>query len=381
MLHLHHLLALVVPCVSATFSFASVFSSGMTLQSGADPAARVWGWAGAGDTVAVYQRGFNQSAGAWARPALACTATARASDGLWLAQLPPTPAGGPYRLEFYAATAAGAPTVNATLDWLWFGDVFLFSGQSNVGIQVSDVLGPKNESAWAMAQTLNDHYGVRALQVPQGAVAASPLAQVLTAGFQLTWAPLSNTTVSGFSALAAFTTAGFVDVVGARNNNSAGAIQAAWGGTSINIWLPAAAVAACPTTFAQAPATVDEGPSAPGSVDSSAYNAMIAPLAVGPLALKGVVWYQVIAGGWARWALLLAHSPLTHPHPPLLYTPRRARTTSSRAAPATTPARCPRSLPPGAPPLRSPSSSLASCSWRPTRAPTAARWQRSATCS
>jgi len=286
---------LVLPALAsaASFSFSSLFSNGMTLQAGSDPAARLWGWADAGATVTVYQRDFNHTGGAWARPWLACITTARASDGLWVAQLPPTPAGGPYRLEAYAVTAAGAPLVNATLDWLWFGDVFLFSGQSNVGIQVSDVLGPKNESAWAMAQTLNDHYGVRALQVPQGAVAASPLAQVLTAGFQLTWAPLSNTTVSGFSALGAFTTAGFVDVVGARNNNSAGAIQAAWGGTSINIWLPAAAVAACPTTFAQAPATVEEGPSAPGSVDSSAYNAMIAPLTVGPLALKGVVWYQV----------------------------------------------------------------------------------------
>ena len=41
------------------------------------------------------------------------------------------------------------------------------------------------------------------------------------------------------------------DLVGGRVNNSFGAIQSAWGGTSINIWLSAAGVAKCPTTFPQ----------------------------------------------------------------------------------------------------------------------------------
>ena len=43
----------------------------------------------------------------------------------------------------------------------------------------------------------------------------------------------------------------------------------------------------------QVPATIEEGPSAPPSVDSTAFNALIAPLTVGPLRIKGVVWYQV----------------------------------------------------------------------------------------
>ena len=279
---------------SGAFSFASIFSNGMTLQSGGSPAARVWGWAAANASVTVYQRGFNHTGGVWASPALACTAFARPSDGLWVAQLPPTPAGGPYRLEFYASLG-GASLVNSTIDWVWFGDVFLYSGQSNVGIPVAAVLGPKNESTWEMLQYLNAFYSVRALQIPQGVVAASPQAQISTTAFQLAWAPLSNTTVNSFSALGAFTTAGFEDVVGSLNNRSAGAIEACWGGTSINIWLPEEAVARCPTTFAQTAATVEEGPSAPGSMDSTAYNAMIAPLTVGPLAIKGLVWYQVRA--------------------------------------------------------------------------------------
>jgi hypothetical protein len=120
------------PALGGVFTLASLFGNGMTLQAGDSPTARVWGWADAGASVAVYQRGFNKSGGAWGRPTLAATATACGADGLWIAQLPPTPAGGPYRLEFYATTAAGASIANATLDWLWHGDVFLFSGQSNM---------------------------------------------------------------------------------------------------------------------------------------------------------------------------------------------------------------------------------------------------------
>jgi sialate O-acetylesterase len=300
-------LALASAVHGAAFSFAKIFSSGMTLQS-ADPAARVWGWAGAGTSVAVWQRGFNQTAGAWASPSLVCTAAARPSDGLWIAQLNPTPAGGPYRLEFYA-TVAGASIANATLDWLWFGDVFLFSGQSNMGIPVSAVRGPANESSWAMEQTLNAYYATRGLQISQGVVATSPQAEISTAGFQLSWAPFSNTTMSGFSAVGAYTSAGFVDAAGSFNNRSVGAIQAEWGGTSINIWLPQEAVEACPTPFNQTAATVEEGPSSPGSLDSSAWNAMIAPLTVGPLAIKGIVWLQgennVIQGGPAYYACAL----------------------------------------------------------------------------
>ena len=127
----HIVLFLALPCLSlaaGSFTFSSIFSNGMTLQSGDSPAARVWGWTDPGATVTVYQRNFNHTgSGGWAHPYLACTTTARPSDGLWVAQLPPTPAGGPWRLEFYAVSSSLVSVANATLDWLWFGDVFLGS--------------------------------------------------------------------------------------------------------------------------------------------------------------------------------------------------------------------------------------------------------------
>lgn len=92
--------------------------------------------------------------------------------------------------------------------------------------------------------------------------------------------------------MGAFTAAGLVDVAGSHFNNSGGVIQAAWGGTPINIWMDPTAIAKCPTTYAQLSPDMEQGPTQPGSIDSAAYNTMIAPLTVGPLAVKGFLWYQ-----------------------------------------------------------------------------------------
>lgn len=193
---------------AAQFSISSVFGNGMTLQAG-DPGAVIWGWAEAASSVAVYQRSFNSSESAWGRPALATTANANGTDGLWIAQLPPTAAGAVYRLEFYATSPTGASIANATLDWLWFGDVFLFSGQSNMEIAVSGSRGPQNESAWEMEQYLNPYYGLRTLQVAPMTVALTPQAQLPPQSFQGGWSPMNNISSVGFSAVAAYTASGF----------------------------------------------------------------------------------------------------------------------------------------------------------------------------
>jgi hypothetical protein len=114
-----------------------------------------------------------------------------------------------YRLEFYAVTASGATIANSTLDWLWFGDVFLFSGQSNMEIPVSSSRGPNNESAWAMEQYLNSYYGLRTLQVAPMSVAGQPQVELPPQSFQGGWLPMNNVTSVGYSAVAAYVSAGF----------------------------------------------------------------------------------------------------------------------------------------------------------------------------
>ena len=92
--------------------------------------------------------------------------------------------------------------------------------------------GPNNESSWEMMQTLNGFYSARALQLSQGVVAVSPQAEISTHGFELGWTAFNNVSLAPFSAVGAYTTAGFVSIAGKFNNDSAGAIESCWGGTS-----------------------------------------------------------------------------------------------------------------------------------------------------
>lgn len=59
-----------------------------------------------------------------------------------------------------------------------------------------------------------------------------------------------------------------------------------WGGTPIEYWMSPAALLKCTP-----PPRIRSRDFAPDS--SSMYNSMIAPLTLGPLALTGVLWYQV----------------------------------------------------------------------------------------
>src|SRR5512137_1484098 len=103
--------ALAAPAmVRADVRLPALVGSHMVLQR--DAPSRVWGWAAPGETVRV-------SVGAASGEA---TATA---DGRWSVDLPPQASGGPF-----AMTIAGRRTTR--LEDVWFGEVWVASGQSNM---------------------------------------------------------------------------------------------------------------------------------------------------------------------------------------------------------------------------------------------------------
>lgn len=109
------------------FRLASVFGEAMTLQAG-PPGARIWGWANPGTLVNItISNGTSPFT-------LIANGTAGDGDGLWISQLPEMAAGGPYNLALYTSTGVAMMIV-----YVLFGDVWLASGQSNMGYQVRNL--------------------------------------------------------------------------------------------------------------------------------------------------------------------------------------------------------------------------------------------------
>ena len=106
---------LCMACTQAPVRLPAVFSDHMVVQR--DRPVPVWGWTATDAKVTL----------SWQESRIVAKADGK---GFWQAELPATPAGGPYSLQ-----------VNGTLvDDILVGDVFLCSGQSNMELPVSRCL-------------------------------------------------------------------------------------------------------------------------------------------------------------------------------------------------------------------------------------------------
>ena len=110
------------------------------------------------------------------------------------------------------------------------------------------------------------------------------------------WSIASNTSLPGFSATCWYTAK---EVLTLRAATSPfpdawavplGLVASSWGGTPIRAWATPAVWDACAALYPYPPGEGQTGPSP--STPSTLYNAMLAPLAVGPMRVAGVVWFQ-----------------------------------------------------------------------------------------
>ncbi len=299
-----------MPVSSAELTLARLFSNGAVLQR--DRPVPVWGWADAGTTVTV----------AFAGQEVSATADAQ---GAWHATLAALPASSEPR----TLTVRSAQTL--TVSDVLVGDVWLASGQSNMGVPLA--------SAHNAAEALPH------------ATAAEPQRDVTGV-----WQAATSATAGRFSAVAYF----FARDLRARLNVPVAIVHSSWGGTPAQAWTSIAAlrqdppftryleqwdaalekhrlvhadprlaeayqadlkqwqaeVAPAYNAAVKAHAAAKDGspkpkpsrpeptnpdptgmpsPSARPGVPSVIANAMIAPLA--PCALRGVIWYQGEANG------------------------------------------------------------------------------------
>jgi sialate O-acetylesterase len=197
-------------------------------------------------------------------------------------------------------------TTIQVLDDVCFGDVFLFTGQSNIDIPVAYAhqFSEKDEAAEeAYADQMGSGGLLRIMNVPNqvggldynSSHTSRELANVSECGpcsppfstgkYQycqcnsMKWTRPTNTSVRGFSATAWFTGKAIRAAVPSLKSVAVGLVRSSWGGTIIQAWSSKEAVAACPQNKQR-----HTKPS------SNLFNGMIAPF-VG-LHWSAVTWYQ-----------------------------------------------------------------------------------------
>lgn len=273
------LLALGHTALGVPFSLSLSLGSNMVLQR-SPASAMLFGFADAGVTV-------NTTFGS------ATYTSVAGPDGSWRQQLPPTPASSiPYSIGFMASTGDGAMLTNVL-----FGDVFLCGGQSNMAFSMDSVFNATVEVARAASYPL-----VRVMTVGAGVTSSIPLTQ-FGAPLLQNWSVASPTSIGGtgnwtfFSAACWLTGRNIADALG--GDVPIGLISSNWGGTRIEAWTTADSNAQCNATVssdifaADDPARFAQTSSEPGPNNATVlWNSMIAPLAFGPTAMRGIWWWQ-----------------------------------------------------------------------------------------
>ncbi len=200
------MLAVALACLlsfapaEATVRLAGLFGDHMVLQMGRR--LPVWGWATPGETVKVY---FGSQR----------AETVATADGSWKVELGPSGVGGPYEL-----VVAGTNMIS--LSDVWVGEVWLCSGQSNMGMQVKS----SNNAEAEIASSANPM--IRHFYVPRNK-AGEPQD---TLAHRSKWQLAGPETVGDWTAVGYF----FARELNARLGVPVGIINSSWGGTVVEAW-------------------------------------------------------------------------------------------------------------------------------------------------
>jgi sialate O-acetylesterase len=258
------LTASVASAASAALQFNGVFGDHAVLQRGKP--LPVWGWAPPGAEVTVSLAGQ----------------TARAvagNSGRWRVTFAPLAAGGPHELKATMATGAAIVCRDVLI-----GEVWLFSGQSNMGGPLATCVGgPEAFAAVDLPQVrIGLQYGAKAENQTERRLGASTWVSAARG------APIEKWIGIHFA---------FGAELHRRLQVPIGLVAANRGGTRISTWTSLGAHRAEPA-FAPSLAAFEAAQAQPPPAKLPAvrnepaflYDELIAPLA--PFALRGVLWYQ-----------------------------------------------------------------------------------------
>lgn len=240
--------------VLAQLRLPSWISSGMVVQQ--KDSTTLSGWGGPGSIVKVRADWMDRE-----------DSVKVTNIATWKVRIPTPQAGGPYRIRIQSGSD------RIVLDDVWVGEVWLCSGQSNM--------------EWSYRQGLKDirdelpvafNNRIRLFHVPKTG-ADAPQQQVPGK-----WMVCDSISLKDFSAVGYF----FGKRLSTALQVPVGLIDASWGGTPAEAWVPEPVVEQDPILreASRKIGTFDWWPSKPGK----AYNGMIAPLHGHTIA--GTIWYQ-----------------------------------------------------------------------------------------
>ncbi|OFX33322.1 MAG: hypothetical protein A2W90_03700 [Bacteroidetes bacterium GWF2_42_66] len=235
-----------------------IFSSNMVLQQGRENP--IWGWADKGERITLEIDGKTIK-------------TKTGQDGKWKALLPVMNYGNPHTLII-----KGKNTLQ--LDNVLIGEVWVCSGQSNMGMTVQSSKDAEKEIASA------NYPQIRLFSVPK-ALAQSPREDIEKGS----WVECSPENIPGFSAAGYF----FGRYIHQQLNVPVGIINSSVGGTKIQCWMSEDAAQNDPDVIVPykymkelAPEKVED--KIRNELASVLFNSMIYPII--PYGIKGVIWYQ-----------------------------------------------------------------------------------------
>jgi len=210
------LLALLLASpLQADIRLPKLISDHLVLQR--DQQIPLWGYAAPGESVTATLNGV-----------VAATVTA-GNDGRWQLTLPPQPAGGPHLLTFQGQNQLQVKD-------LYFGDVFVASGQSNMEMTMARL-----EEAYPADLEQAGYPLIRQFNVPQRYDFKAPH-QDLSEG---QWLVASPATIRQFSALAFY----FARDLQQHNKVPVGIYNAALGGSPVESWLDEATLRQFPDAY------------------------------------------------------------------------------------------------------------------------------------
>ncbi|XP_041361501.1 sialate O-acetylesterase-like isoform X2 [Gigantopelta aegis] len=221
----------------------------MVLQRGPQRAV-VWGTASTiGDVVTVTVSGHGHATGHVA------------NDGTWKVKLPAITEHGPFTIT--AKSSEGHVTLTDVL----FGDVWVCSGQSNMGFSLNHVINASQEIA-----TASKFHNIRIFRATT-VQSPTPLQDLKSVSTH--WSLPNSNSLPHFSAVCWL----YAEYLYPHVNHPIGLVDTAWGGTPVEAWSSPDALGACA-------AKQKRGPGG----HSVLWNAMINPFL--HMTIYGAIWYQ-----------------------------------------------------------------------------------------